>query len=497
MQETDIKIYVDNQFGSDSFDIFETGSPRTTAGSQRDPVRTADRAFALLPPTWSGSAEIIFAATGLDYPITTNSVSLGQPVGAGKPLVIRGAYSDQVVYAAKDGAGHEVNITDYVSADQFLGAVLTRVGREDNAPFGPAIAIRGNTAETNSRILLHADFGSVYRHQMFAVQRPGVRLVPNDTLNLTSHDGRSPNLTFIGIEIAPAAGKGLNFLNVRAQFDTCAISLSRELPTVPVTCNVHTNSHLIGGIEDAELSPGLRSFSGENFRAQAGLLVHSSHQADIIWANNGSAMSRHLSFRRITVRASLGGRFSPRTLEALEAPIRIMAGGLGVSITGWGTASNKARIRNVANITGGDPGDGLRVTDGGSIRSVAPLHLDIYGCARDGIHLDGGAEGSFGPVGGNAGLVTTGPVNGRFGMNVRNGSRAFVGADAAIAAIPGGPARSLNGRGALSATDEPIGQIALDDVLVRDLTDSTRLPWDVVLANPRYNTRLSLVCRYE
>lgn len=155
-----------------------------------------------------------------------------------------------------------------------------------------------------------------------------------------------------------------------------------------------------------------------------------------------------------------------------------MAGGLGVSINGWGTASNKARIRNVANIPGGDPGDGLRVSDGGSIGSLAPLHLDIYGCGCDGIHLDRGSVGSFGPLGGNAGLVTTVGKNGRFGMNVRNGSRAFVGADAAIAAIPGGPARPLNGGD---------GQVALDDV---------RSGWDVVLSNPWSNERLSLVCRY-
>ena len=505
MLEMDIlKIYVDNVRGTDRFDNFNDGSPRTTAGTQADPVATADRAFALLPPSWSGGAQIIFAATGRDYPIRSSSVSFGQPVGTGTPLVIRGGFSDQLVYAAVAGSGHEVVITDRIPADQLLGAVLTRVNWEDNLPHGPAIAIRGNTEEANSRILLHDNFGEVGRYDMLMVQRPAVRLVPRDTLNLTSHDGRSPNLTFIGIEIAPAAGKGLNFLNVRAQFDTCAISLSREseLSTVPVVCQVHTNSHLIGGIENVELSPEVRigypgAVRGENPRAKAGLYVRSSHQSDLIWANNGSALSGHLTFRQITVRASLNGRLSPKTLEAFQAPIRIMAGGLGVSLNGWGTASNKGRIRNVAN-TGGDPGDGLRVSDGGSIGSLGPLHLDIYGCGRDGIHLDRGSVGSFGPLGGDAGLVTTVTANHRFGMNVRNGSRAFVGRDAASAGVTGRPASPLNG-GHIEMGRFIGGEVALDDVLIRD-PDGDPSGWMAVVAEPpaepRSNSRFSLVCQY-
>ena len=267
---------------------------------------------------------------------------------------------------------------------------------------------------------------------------------------------------------------------------------------MPVICHVHTNSHLVGGIENPDLSPGLRASPGQNLRAQAGLCVNSTHQSDIIWATTGGALSRHLSFRRVTVRSSLGGRFSPTTLEACEAPIRILAGGLALSLglNGWGTAANKGCIRNVANSLT-DPGDGLRVSNGGSIHSPgSPLHLDIYGCARDGIHLDCDAVGSFGPVGRDAGLVTTGAFNGRFGMNVRNSSHAFVGGDAASARVEGAPAATpLNG-GSVSTTGEPVGgQVALDDVLVRN-PGGDPSGWNAVLAEPRSNTRLSLVCRY-
>jgi len=41
-----------------------------------------------------------------------------------------------------------------------------------------------------------------------------------------------------------------------------------------------------------------------------------------------------------------------------------------------------------------------------------------------------GSTASFGAPGGKAGLVTKGANNGKFGMNVRNASRALVGSDA-------------------------------------------------------------------
>ena len=62
-----IQIYVDNVNGSDDTE---------RRGGSSDPVRTADRAFSLLPPFWRGSAEIIFAVTPEPiYDIVTDKVS--------------------------------------------------------------------------------------------------------------------------------------------------------------------------------------------------------------------------------------------------------------------------------------------------------------------------------------------------------------------------------------------------------------------------------------
>jgi hypothetical protein len=68
------------------------------------------------------------------------------------------------------------------------------------SPVGTAISIRGNepNPDGTSKIRLQRSIGSITARETFAVQRPIVTLEPRETLSLTSHDGRSPNLTLIG-----------------------------------------------------------------------------------------------------------------------------------------------------------------------------------------------------------------------------------------------------------------------------------------------------------
>jgi len=457
----DLLIYVDNSIGSDA-----------NPGTRSSPLATADEAFRRLPSYWLGRAEIIFAVTRRDYPVRTGAVYFGTPIGPdASPLVIRGGYLDEFVVRATGGTGDNVIMpTDITTTetpeDQLIGAVLTRLTGA-GSPVGTAISIRGNRtfpppaiplpeSRPTWGIFLQRTVGPIVAGDTFKVQRPAVTLAPTETLNLTSHDARSPNCTLVGIKFEPAPGAGLNLLNVRAQCDTCEISFH----TGPGF--VHTNARIQGGIENENLSPGL----GRQ-RAQAGVYIHSTDASDIFSAVRDGVLSGHLTFKTITVRVSQGGVFIPQSLEAFAAPIQILTGGAAMAQPSWGTATNKARIRNVAT------GDGLRVSNGGSLNSpLNPIHLDIYGCSRDGIRLDMGSTASFGPAGGEAGLVTTAEPNGGFGMNVRNASRALVGRDATV--------QKLNGQ----------HQVALDDGLSGDT-----FTWESVVNgnHPRSNAGMSLV----
>jgi hypothetical protein len=423
-----IQIYVDPHGNND----------RNNAGSQSNPVQTADKAFSMLPPSWRGSAEIIFAPG--EYSIETDAVSLGMPTGPeASPLVIRGDYNDLFTITAQAGSDENKVVTTLdVPADELVGAVLTRRSGA-GSPASPAVSIRGNTAGPRVEISLQQPMGRVDAGNTFVIQRPAVILRPTKTLNLTSHDGRSPNLSLIGIKFEPAAGAGLNLLNVRAQCDTCEFSLHKSPPGVdpavfPILF-VHTNARIHGGLELPDLSPGLPS------RKQAGAYIHSDNPQNVVWAARAGILGGHLTFRDITVRVSQGGNLVPHSLEALSASIQILTGGSGLAQrnsdtgqTGWGTADNKARIRNVA-------GDGLRVFNGGALNSpLGAIHLDVSGCTGDGIRLDMGSTASFGPPGGPAGLVTKGAKNRNFGMNVRNASRALIGRDAAVDKLDGGVA---------------------------------------------------------
>ncbi|HEX6185039.1 MAG TPA: hypothetical protein VFZ44_14230, partial [Pyrinomonadaceae bacterium] len=435
--EEPVRLYVDNSH--------PRRSDHDSAAGRRPehPLATADEAFRRLPPYWRESAEIIFADTGSPYRVTTDAVYFGMPLGPeATPLVIRGGYSDVAgVLTARDSAGEFVDTLTRLDVrdDELVGAVLKRLssaGTTADSPVGTAVSIRGNGPNPHgtSRIYLQRTVGRVSEGDTFLVQRPSVWLEPAETLNLTSHDGRSLNLTLIGIGLKPAAGKGLNFHNVRAQCDTC------ELVFNGAGGFVHSYSRLQGGIAEATLAPDPSDLPGptrRSLRAQAGVFVQSNAASNFLWAARGGVLGGHLTFKKINVRVSQGGVFIPQSLEALEAPIHIMGGGTAVVepqlegraiVGGWGRESNRARIRNVR----GADGDGLRVSNGGSVAAGGPIFLDVSGCERDGVRLDDGALASFGLPGGLAGLVTAGAPNGAFGMNVRNASRALVGRDAVV-----------------------------------------------------------------
>jgi hypothetical protein len=452
----DILIYVDNNLGND-----------TNPGTRSSPLATADEAFRRLPAYWPGRAEIIFAVTHRDYPVRTGAVYFGTPVGPdASPLVIRGGYLDElIVRATAPSSGDYVVMNTDIPPDGLIGAVLTRM-TGIGSPIGNAISIRGNGSGVNSSIALQRTIGSIAAGDAFKVQRPAVTLAPTETLNLTSHDARSPNCTLVGIKFEPAAGAGINLLNLRAQCDTCEFSFRTA------SSFVHTSARIQGGIENENLTPGLGCQ-----RAQAGVYIHSDDTSDVFSAVRDGILSGHLTFKTITVRVSQGGALVPQSLEALGAPIQILTGGAAMAQPSWGTATNKARIRNVP----GPVSDGLRVFNGGALNSpLGAIHLDIYGCNGDGIRLDMGSSASFGPPNKACGLVTTGNKNLGFGMNVRNASQAIVGTDM-VSVPPAPPPTALTGAG---------GDVALDDVAV---TDGSRRGWAAVSDGPRSNTRLSLV----
>jgi|GEM_PF-6779629 len=446
MEREDITIHVDNIRGNDAHD------------GVHQSVKTADRAFSLLPPSWYGRAEIIFEVTNREYPITTSAVYFGTPVGSeASSLVIRGGYASDEdfpeVIASSGSRVDEINTNLDIPPDRLIGAVLTRLSGT-GSPVGTATMIRGNSAGPDSTIFLQRAIDRIEAGDTFAVQRPAVTLKPDPSphypspaaagqaLNLTSHDARSPNLKLVGIKFAPFEGRSLNFLNVRAQCDTCEFLLQAS-SVRSTTFSLHTNSRIQAGIETDPL------------RSQAGVYIHSNGPSNLVWAVRDSVLGGHLTFDQISVRASQGGVFVPKSLEARESPIQILAGGSALAeIEGWGTATNKARIRNVAtrSRTGQPDGDGLRVFNGGVLNSpLAPINLDISGCNRDAIRLDMGSLASFGPPNGLTGLVTTGANNGVFGMNVRNASRALVGLDTDL-------------HGAHHSATVVTNDVALDDV---------------------------------
>lgn len=492
----DILIYVDNTLGigNDNND-----------GTLRRPVHTADEAFSRLPSSWRGRAEIIFKATDTPYPITTSSLYLGTPIGSdASPLVIRGGYMNLM---GEDGFARATNASagDYVDTDlrrypldSLVGSVLRRLSGS-GSPIGTAISIRGNLEAT--RIFLQRTMGNVVANELFVLEGPRVTLSPTGTLNLTSSDNRSLNLTLIGIIVAPAPGQGLNLFNVRAQCDTCRFDFVRARSSIYPNNQwtpffIHTNSRIQGGIADANLSPGL-----DARREQAGvsLTCAGGENSNFVWAVRGGVLGGHLTFRRIAVRVSQGGVFAPKSLEALEAPIHIMAGGSAIGEPSWGTPTNKARIRNVPPTASATPGpgsipiqdgDGLRIVNGASAQFSAPVHLDVSNCNRDGIRLDGGSLACFAAPGGDAGLVSSG-ANGKFGMNIRNGSRALVGRDAAAAAIPPDTTpRPLTGR----EGDVTLDGTTRDDAILWS-TVIGPIPPAVGPPPPAANDRLSLVRR--
>ncbi|MBD0369767.1 MAG: hypothetical protein ICV60_02860 [Pyrinomonadaceae bacterium] len=493
MPEAPTRIYVDNTLpaSSDDNDGMDPGprNPATGHGA----VASADRAFSLLPSSWKGSAEIIFAPTNTPYEISTEAIYLGTPIGPGaSSLVLRPGgdypYRRILEVTALGGTADELVFNGTTQEDALMGGVLRRLTGDQVT--GRVVSIRGNTGarglsfppEEQTIYLQRPMSPAVRMNESFAVEGPRVTLVPRRSLTITSHDGRSPNLRLIGIKIAPAPGAGLVFCNVRALCDTCEFYLQAITPppmgsdVVPVLFQVHSDSRVQGG--NVERHPT---------REQAGVYIHSNVRKNIVRAVRNGVLGGHLTFNNIIVQVSQGGWFVPKSLEARAAPIQILTGGAALAelsrensglYTGWGTESNKARVRDVESYddqTREADGDGLRILNGGSINSpLGPINLDIYGCNRDGIRLDSGSFGFFGAPGGDTGLVTTGEPNRGFGMNVRNGGRAFVAPDVSTAPEN----RRLRGNQ---------GELALEDIRVhrgwQGVTDS----------HPETSSRMSLV----
>jgi hypothetical protein len=414
------QIYVDNR-RTDPDDRDFSGPDLN--GNRVCHVATADAAFRKLPAVWHGSAEIRFMNPG-EYPVYTDAVYLGTPIGPNaKSLVIRGGYDEQLVVDTKN-TGDDVITRSTLLEDSVIGAVLT--GSD-----GTAISIRGATpGDPFSTIHLQQTMPTV---KNYVVHRPAVTLVPKldpalyprQAWWLTSHDGSQSNLTLIGIKIAPDPGIRVTFYNVRALCDTCGFSLTGN---GGIAAYLYLNSWIYGG-NDLLTDP----------RRRAGVYIHSADPSSLINVYYGSVLGGHLTLQDITVQVALGGEFHPKSLEAKNAPIQILAGGRAVGP--WGTPSNPARIRNVARVTSPaghtTTGDGLLVANGGSIASPSDaINLNIFGCGRDGIRVDNGSSASFGKPGGATGLGSSAPngtgPDGGFGMNVRNGSRALVGSDTAL-----------------------------------------------------------------
>src|SRR6185295_9517155 len=213
---------------------------------------------------------------------------------------------------------------------------------------------------------------------------------------------------------------------------------------------------------------------GHPSREQAGIFIHSNTHQNLVRVVRGGVLGGHLTLENLVVQVSKDGWFIPKSLEAKGAPIHILSGGAAIAerskegdavYTGWGASLNRARIRGVVTFgaDGGEPdGDGMRLLNGSVNSPLGPINLDIFGCNRDGIRLDGGSWGFFGPAPrttpnthGDTGLTTTGSLNGGFGMNVLNASRAIVGADI-----------SLTGN---------LGDVALDGI-----DERSAVSWDTV-----------------
>jgi len=116
--QDNIQIYVDPHGHNDN----------NNSGSQSNPVQTADKAFSLLPPSWRGSAEIIFAP-GV-YTIETDAIFCGTPIGPkASPLVIRGPYEDLFTITAQAGSNENTVVTTLdVPVDELVGAEVHERG---------------------------------------------------------------------------------------------------------------------------------------------------------------------------------------------------------------------------------------------------------------------------------------------------------------------------------------------------------------------------------
>ena len=455
----DINLYVNNQTGSDS-------NPGTSA----EPLLTLAEALRRLPPAWSKAAAIHLAVTGVDYalapdPISTEAnLSYGRAVGPNASgLVIFGGYTDEVgTFTAQGGSTNDNIVTTLnLTLDQLIGASCKSTSGANN---GKAVPIRGNSAGPGSTINLQASPGTINVADSFVVQRPSVTIAASagaTAFNVYGPGVPEEDLTLVGVKMVAPAGCFFRIVGARIQHDTCEWDS---------TAKTHFIFHgrLEGGLALLE-SPGL-----DPLRASAAMYLKGTSGSNNWTAALNGMIGGHITTNLIGIATQQGGQFLPLSLECLAAPVRIAGDGSSVAPTsqGWGSATNPGRIRNNSS----QGGDGLFVAGTGRIIVGGQINLDVFGCTRDGVRVDtGGQLTCTAPGGGAAGLRTTGAANGGFGMNVRNGGKAFIGTDALTVTNP------LAGAGSAAAT-----QVALDSVAVPG-------GWADVLAGPQSNARLSLV----
>lgn len=413
---SDTILYVDNVAGHD-----------TNPGTQTLPLLTLAEAFRRMPAVWTGVAEIHLAVTGVDYTLDpdpqTNTVLMqwGGPIGPlGTPLVIFGGYTNEVgtlTATANDATGNNLTTATIVGVDSLIGGALQRLTSSGGTVPGPltAVPIRGNDGA--GVVNAQASIGSIAIGDTFVAQRPAVviRGTGGTEFDISCKDSPLVSATFVGIKVVCPVGAFFKINAAVIQCDTCEFNST-------ATNNFLFNGRLEGGLFVTNASPGLTAV-----RATAPVYLSGSSGANA-WQVAVGAIGGHVTCKNIGIQAQMDGQFLPRSLEVLGSRVRCGAGSQSVAPVGsWGTATNPARIRN--NTQAGALGIGLLVDGGGMLIAAATLHLDVFGCTSDGVRVDYGGL-LYATTITTSDIRTSGANNGGFGMNVRNGGRAFVGTDA-------------------------------------------------------------------
>ena len=459
--ESDIDIYVDSLAGSD-----------TNPGTLASPLLTLGEAEKRLAVEWEGNARInlIVGAGQPDYTLDPNpatgevTLQYGRAVGPlGTPLVIRAVdalgntvYADQlgvVTATANDATGNSVTSATIVAVDSQIGASLVRLSGV-GSPVGTAVPIRGNDGA--GVINAQVSIGAVAIGDTFAVQRPAavIRATGGTAFNLYGPDVPEFDLALVSVKLVCPAGSFFRLVGARVQCDTCEWSGQAT--------HFIFHGRLEGGLNGPTLAPGL-----DAKRAAAACLLRGTAGTQLWTAAIYGLIGGHLTLVTCGIVAQQGGSYQPRSLEASGGGIRIAGGGNSIApVPSWGSSTNPARIRTNASLGG----HGLFVAGGGIVTCGGPINLDVFACTGDGVRVETNGVLNAAQPGGTSGLRTTGANNTGFGLNARNGGRAFVGSDANTPPQLAGTA----------------GQVGLDSVNVPG-------GWGAVLVAPQSNDRMSLV----